>query len=403
MDIYVARQPIFDKKRRIFGYELLFRDGMSNFFPDIDGDTATSKLLSNSFFNTGIEKITGLKLAFINFTQDLLLKKIPLMLPCDKIVVEILEDVEPEDNVVSACSEMVKKGYSIALDDFLYEKKREPLVALANIIKFDFKSTPFSVIEQTMEKLAEYRVQYLAEKVETYEEFRKALKAGFNYFQGYFFSKPEVIKRKDISSSQINLLKIMAEFSKKDYTVQELETIIIRDVALAYKLLRHVNSAYFGIANNISSIKQAIVLLGEKEVRRFFSLMSMAKLADEKPDELIRASIVRARFCELTGELYGPEVNSSELFTLGLFSLIDAILDAPMKNLMENLPLSENIREVLTDQKGDLKDFLSLAVSYETGNWDGVEANARSLGLNNMDIPSRFLEAIKWADNLADL
>ena len=403
MEVYVARQPIFKKNKKIYGYELLFRGGMSNCFPDIDGDTATYKVLSNSFFSIGIEKITGHKMAFINFTQDLLLNRIPLMFPREKVVVEILEDVEPEDDVVKACREISLNGYDIALDDFFYKSKLKPLIALANIIKFDLRLTSFDEIDVYVEKLSKYDVAFLAEKVETHEEFNRALEMGFDFFQGYFFSKPEIIKGRDISSSQMNLLEIMAEANKEDFDFHELEKIIKRDVAISYKLLRYINSSYFKRASDISSIRQAILMLGEKKVRSFISLIAMARLATGKPDELIRTSIIRAKFCELLGEKNDSYVSPSELFTLGLFSLIDAIMDDSMENLMEKLPLSENIKQALVYGKGELIDYLRLAVYYEMGDWEKIPEMAATRGLNEEELPHYYMEALGWADGLTSI
>ena len=399
MEVYVARQPIFNKERNIYGYELLFRGGMTNFFPDIDRDTATSKLLSSSFFTIGIEKITGARLAFVNFTEDLLLHKVPLMFPHEKVVVEILEDVEPKEDVISACREISKKGYGIAMDDFFYQSGLEPLMALANIIKIDFRSTTVEKIAEYVKKLSKYEVKLLAEKVETYEEFQKALEMGFDYFQGYFFSKPEIISGKDISSAQMNLLQVMAEVNKEDIEFQQVEEIISHDVSISYKLLRYINSVYFGITHKVSSIKQAITLLGQNGIKRFLSLIAMARLVSDKPDELIRISIIRARFCELIGKIGSANVNPSELFTLGLFSAIDAILDDSMENIMKKLPLSENIINVLIYKEGDLKDYLRLAICYETGDWGGVSEATEILGLDEEEIPSHFTEALNWADS----
>jgi EAL and modified HD-GYP domain-containing signal transduction protein len=398
MEVYVARQPIFKRDKKISGYELLFRGGMSNLFPDIDGDTATSKVLSSSFLTIGIEKITGLKVAFVNFTQDLLINRVPLMFPRERVVVEVLEDVEPEQDVIKVCREINRRGYEIALDDFFYKSNLDPLISSADIIKFDFRSTSFEEMEQHIKKLSKYGVDLLAEKVETYEEFNRALEMGFNYFQGYFFSKPEVIKGRDISSSNMLLLQVMAEANKQDFRFQALEKIIARDVAITYKLFRYINSTFYRTVTPISSIKQAIVMLGEKGIRRFVSLVAMAKLAADKPDELIRTSIIRARFCELLAEKSPSKVSPSELFILGLFSLIDAILDESMESLMEKLPLSDGIKGALVYDQGELRDYLRLTLSYETGNWQLVSNTAARLGLKEEDLPNCFMDALSWAD-----
>jgi c-di-GMP-related signal transduction protein len=403
MDIYVARQPIFDHEKKIYGYELLFRDSIKNAFPDIDGNTATSKVLANSFFNIGIDKLIGKGLAFINFTRELLIKQVPKLFPSEQLVIEVLEDVEAEDDVVKSCIELSKRGYTIALDDFVYSKGLAPLIAIADIIKFDFQITPPDQIPDIINKLNGHNLILLAEKVETHEEFDKALKMGFRYFQGYFFSKPELFEGKDISPAKFNLLQVMAEVNQPDFEFSKVEEIISRDVSISYKLMRYINSAFFRRVNDISSIKQAIVLLGEKEIKNFLSLITMSKLSDNKPDELIRTSIIRAKFCELMARHVEPCKNTSELFTLGLFSSIDAILDETMENIMSRLPLSQNIKNALVNNTGDLAECLEMAKSYERGDWDRFNELAKNHKVNQEKLPQCFLEAISWADAITAL
>lgn len=403
MDIYVARQPIFDQEKKVFGYELLFRDGINNVFSGIDGDTATSKVLSNSFFNIGIEKLIGKGVAFINFTRELLISQLPQLFPKEQLVIEVLEDVEAEEDVVKSCNELSRKGYSIALDDFFYSKDLKPLIEIANIIKFDFRATPPDEIQDILEKLKEYNIRLLAEKVETGEEFEAALKMGFEYFQGYFFSKPEIIEGKDISPAQFNLLEIMAEVNQPYFEFSRVEQIISRDVSISYKLMRYINSAFYKRVNEISSIKQAIVVLGEKGIRSFLSLIAMTSLANDKPDELVRSSIIRARFCELMHNCTDADVDSSELFTLGLFSSIDAIMNDTMENLMEKLPLSENLKLALVKNEGELVHYLDIAKCYERGDWKGFSRIKDKISLNDQNLPEYFIEAITWADMITSI
>jgi c-di-GMP phosphodiesterase len=400
MDIYVARQPIFDIKKCIFGYELLFRSDMTNFFPEMEGDSATSQLLSNSFFNIGIEKIAGSNLAFINFTQELLLKQLPLMFSQDRLVVEILENVQPDKDVIEACQEIALNGFIIVLDDFFYKPSLEPLIEVADIIKIDIKATPLEEIGDFVKKMTERGVDLLAEKVETHEEYNRALKMGFRYFQGFFFSKPEIVSGKEISTPQMQLLEIMAEVNKENFEFNRLEKMIVRDASISYKLMRLINSAYFKRAKEISSIRQAIVMIGEAGIRRFLSLISMAGLAANKPDELIRVSLIRAKFCELLGNHSGNGVETSELFTLGLFSLIDAIMDDSMENLMSQIPLSGNTKEALISGTGDLNGYLSLVKSYEKGCWEEIEKAANMMGIDQGDLPRQYMESLSWADSM---
>ncbi|MEN6447924.1 MAG: HDOD domain-containing protein, partial [Syntrophaceae bacterium] len=346
MDVYLARQPIFDRNREIFAYELLFRGGMENFFPDIDGDSATSRLLSNTFFNTGLEQITGGKRAFINFTRELIMKRAAMLFPAQLTTVEILENIRPDCEIVDELKELVREGYVLALDDFLYSPELEPFIELADIVKIDFKQSSHQEIMADAAWYLSKDKKLLAEKVETSEEFDLARSLGFTYFQGYFFSKPQLIRKVDIPTLKMNMLNIMAEARKDDFNFGRLESLISRDLGISYKLLRYLNSPYYRRLSEISSIRQAIVMLGEKGINQFLGVIILSELSQDKPDELLKSSVIRARMCENFGTLKGQR-DSSELFTLGLFSHIDAILDNTMEHIMTMLPLSESIKKTL--------------------------------------------------------
>ena len=403
MDAYVARQPIFDKRKKIYAYELLFRDGTANYVPDIDGDLATTTLLSNSFFAIGMDNMTDGKKSFINFTQNLLENKVPLLLPKQSTVIEILEDVKPESSVIEACREISQKGYSIALDDFEYSRSLLPLISFADIIKFDFPMTSREKIQLYVDKLTDKKRTYLAEKVETYEDFKAGLDMGFELFQGYFFCKPEIIHGKQIPGSHLNLMQIIVEINKESFEIKDLEKLISRDMAISYKLLRYINSAFFTKANKISSIHQALVYMGEEEIRRFVSLVAMSNLAKGKPNELIRTSCIRGKFCETLADIIPIQADSSELFTLGMFSLIDAIIDQSMETVMRKLPLSEGIVNALVKQSGELVDILNLAIHYEKGEWDAVSKSASNLGIEEDKLPELYMEACQWSNTVSKI
>ena len=226
---------------------------------------------------------------------------------------------------------------------------------------------------------------------------------GFEYFQGYFFSKPEILKGKSTPPSKLTLLQLMAEANRNDCRFSEIEKAIQRDVAMSYKLMRYINSAYFRRVQEISSIKQAIVLLGEKEIRRFVSFMALANLAEDKPDELIRASIIRAKLCELLGKGGHSQVDEAELFTVGLFSLIDAIMDEHIEDLMEKVPLSTDIKLALVKGEGPLANYLEIARCYETGDWERFRTVVAELGVDDENIPESYMDAVAWAESLAAL
>ena len=398
MDVFVARQPIFDQDRKIYAYELLFRTGMSNAFPGVDGDEATSSLLSSSFFTVGIEQIASGHKAFINFTEDMLVSGVPAMFPPECVVVEVLEDVQPNDAVIGACRDLAAKGYILALDDFVYADNLTPLIELAQIIKVDFRLTPLEEIKEMVVTLRQYPCKLLAEKIETYEEFTLAKDMGFVYFQGYFFSKPEVLKNKDIPTSQLALLQLIVEVNRAEFEVPDIEKLVNQDISISFKLLKYLNSAYYSLPQPITSIRQAIAFLGERGTRLFVSLIATSKLSEQKPDELIRTSCIRARFLESVSR--EKNLDSSDFFMLGLFSLLDAILDSSMESLMQKLPLSPAITEALAYKKGGLFPYLQLIEFYGAGEWDKLDAAMEQLNFDEHKIMDFYLDAVLWADNL---
>jgi EAL and modified HD-GYP domain-containing signal transduction protein len=395
--VSIARQPIFTAQKKLFAYELLFRQTLGLNLGELSGDRATTSLLSTAFLTEGIEKVAGNKPCFINFTKNLLVKEIANFFPKNIIIVEILEDVPASTDVMAACIKLSQLGYLIALDDFVFKKDLIPLIELANIIKIDYRISTTDEIERMLYRLARYDIKYLAEKVETHEEFEHARKLGFHYFQGYFFAKPESIRMKEVSSIKTSKLRLLAEINKKDTSMENLEKIIEGDVAIAYKLLRYINSAYYYLLSEVTSIRQAIVYLGEREIRRFVILVVISELAAEKPNELLRLSLVRAKFCELLAAACHFAADASELFLLGLFSMIDAILDTPMKQAMEKLPLADPVKEALTLQEGPYVPFLQAIISYEQGRSKECLQALKTLKVNSHEVYDMYLAALNFS------
>jgi EAL and modified HD-GYP domain-containing signal transduction protein len=325
-------------------------------------------------------------------------KKVPLLLPKETTVIEILEDVKPGPVLLDACAQMVADGYTIALDDFEYMPELDPLIAMANIIKFDFRLTPKEVIDADLKQLSRNNLCMLAEKVETHDEFKVAQKMGFELFQGYFFCKPEIIQGREIQGFQLNLMMIMAQINSDTFSCAELEKLISRDMGISYKLFKYLNSAFFARASKVSSVKQALIFLGEKEIRRFVSLIALSRLAEGKPNELIRAACIRGKFCELMGTSTHEKTSPAEMFTLGMFSLIDAVIDQPMEKILDQLPLSNQIKRALVDAKGRLAGYIELVRLYETGQWDKVARLSQALNLDAKTVPALYLQACKWSD-----
>jgi c-di-GMP-related signal transduction protein len=399
MDVFVARQPIFTRQKKLFGYELLFRSGMSNAFPDLDGDVATSNLLSSSFFSVGIDRIAGGRKSFINFTEALLLRGTPSLFPQEMIMVEILEDIKPSAEVIGACRLLKNQGYTLALDDFVFDDSFVELLPLIDIVKIDFQRTPVAEIHSLLRLLQPYSCRLLAEKLEDYDGFNRALDLGFSLFQGYFFSRPEVLKNKDIPQDKLTVLRLISEINRSEFDVSALEKLISRDVAISYKLLKYLNSAYFSRLAPIKSIRQAVAFLGERGVKLFVSLIATSQLAENKPDELVRLAIIRARFLEQLG--LHLKADSGEFFLLGLFSLIDAMLDNSMEYLVTRLPVSKAIRQALVERSGPLAGPLRLVESYERADWRTVEYWREHFMLDEQQVVSMHLDGIGWADSYA--
>lgn len=401
MDICIARQPIFSLHKKIFAYELLFR-GEDGKCPDrVTGDRATTSLLSSTFLTEGIERITGSKPCFVNFTEKLLLQKVAAAFPQTRLVVEILEDVEPTSQIVSACLELKEQGYMLALDDFLYHPRFDPLLEIADIVKVDFVQSPVDSLHKMMRQLGRFdHLKLLAEKVETYEEFEKAAKLGFHYFQGYFFSKPETICLQELSSVKVNLLRLLAEVTQKKTTIARVEAIVSADVALTYKLLRYLNSAHFYLLEKVESVARAIAFLGAKRFRQFVLLALISELATEKPEELVRLAVIRAKFCELlVVEVKGKKV-ADELFLVGLFSLIDAMLDKTMQSLMEQMPLSDEVKSALVSRTGPYSAVLEGVEQYEQGEAQKCLAFLREAGVSESLPGPLYVASVKYGDEL---
>ena len=397
MDLFIARQPIFTAKQAVYAYELLFRSGPANVFPDVDHNHASARVIADSLFNLGLQTLTGGKLAFINMTRDLLLGDYAVLLPRDEIVIEVLETVTPDAKVVEACRRLKATGYMIALDDFVGKAEMAPLIALADIIKVDFLATRKAERLALVKRYAPRGVRLLAEKVETQEAFREAADLGYTYFQGYFFAKPAVMQATAAPEFRLTYLTLLQETVKPDLDFRRIAAVIGRDVTLSYKLLRFINSAFFGLRRSIASIPEALALLGEREVKRWASLLGLACLGANKPAELVVEAALRARFCEGMAPAAGLVHYTEELFLLGLFSLIDAILDRPLENLLQELPIPSMVKATLLGEASPLKDVYDCVLAYVAGDWASLSIQMDRLQLDEEEVPRRYREAVAWA------
>lgn len=400
MYCYLARQPILDADKKLYGYELLFRDGVDNCFPNINADEATSKLITEHHLLMGVEKITGGVKAFINFSADTLIHHFPTSIDPSSMIIEVLETVPISTELLAACRELHRMGYKLALDDHDFDPKWDIFLPYVSVIKVDVRQFNILQISKYVSRIGHHAVTLLAEKVETAEEFTKLKQLGFTLFQGYFFARPEMLKHKKIPSSKLNLLMLIAESSKVNLDFAQLSAVVERDLGLSYKLLRFVNSASFAREKAIGSLKHAMIYMGEAELKKFIALLALANLSEGGPNELLNMSIVRGRFCDRLAALRGDPENPPAAFLAGLFSLVDALLEQPLMNLLDDLPILPEIKEALLDGKGNLGAYLRLTKAYEFGDWDLQNQLCTELFGKEMDLHNEYLSCIDWAHGL---
>lgn len=399
MSVFVARQAIFNRSKKVVAYELLFRDSPKNYFPDIAEGQATARLIMENQLNLGTRHITSGKKALINIGPESLKLDLCAFLPCQDVVIELLETIEPTDDNYELCRGLFHSNYKLALDDFVYKPQWDRFLKLVKLIKFDIAITPLSEIQPIVTKLqAHKQIKILAEKIETQEDYELALDMGFDYFQGYFFAKPTMIKQNDVDYNCGLVVAIYAEIMKQSPDIKTIASLFELDAALAYKLLRLINSGVFPIQSQISSLKQALVYLGHERLKKFVSLIVTAHTTGKKPAELMQVCVVRARFCELVAKKVNKS-QSGEAFLTGLFSLLDAILDQPMSLLVEKLPFPDEIKTALLGDKNTLYYILNVVKAYETGSWWALEQAVLLLNIDSAILPPLYQQSVDWADS----
>jgi len=401
MEIFVARQPIFDRKERVFAYELLYRQGTQNYYNGMDGDQATLDVITNSFLTIGMKTLTGGRRAFINFTTNLLKNQTAYLLPSNLVVIEILENIEPNSDIILACQKLKKAGYLMALDDFVFEEKFRPLIDLADIIKIDFSITKGNNRTDIVKHLSSPKLKFLAEKVETREDFNQALHAGYSFFQGYFFSKPIVVVGKNISPAKVNGLRLMKAINNPEADFGEIENIIKEDVSLSYNLLKVINSAAFGLKMKINSVKQAIALLGLSNIRKWSSIVTLQTMGEDKSNELTVNSLVRAAFGEALAHRTELKEEASNVFLMGMFSLMDAFLDRPLAEVLDELPLTGDIKRALLGVNNRFSPIYNLILAYEKADWSILMRCIQRVGLDESEITTLYFQALSTANQLA--
>jgi EAL and modified HD-GYP domain-containing signal transduction protein len=390
---HLARQPILDRDQNTHGYELLFRSGPDNFFCASDPDAATCHTIDFSllFDNAAL---TGGRAAFINCTRNILLRDIITLLPRDRVVVEVLESVLADEETLAACDRLRRAGYIIALDDYVPTPNTLRLLPFADIVKVDFLATDAARQASIASDMRRRGIRLLAEKVETREQFHFAQSLGFHYFQGYFFCKPEPLTMQDIPCSKLAYVQVMSLSNREFFDVDKLEQAILREPSLCYRLLRYLNSAAFGLFP-IRSIRHALSLLGQREIRKWVSIAVAVSLSGDGSGELIRSALVRARFCELLASLCREDCSGA--FIVGIMSLMDAILNRPMEIVIAQLPLTADCKKALRGEANPLGKLLRVANFCERGEWEQISTFACESGLPEATILDIHRDASRWA------
>ena len=390
---FVARQPILTREQKVFGYELLFRDGVENVFRSSDPEAAARSTLDSTLL-MGFDVLCDGHKAFINCTRDLLLKDGITLLPAEQTVVEILEQIEPDDLVVAACLRLKSGGYTIALDDFVANDPREPLAPLVDILKVDFERTNRTEQIALVKQYAPSGSRMLAEKVETQDQFAAAQEMGYVYFQGYFFRRPEVLRAREIPTNQMNYLRLLAAVSKDEMDLREVEQIIKTEASILYRLLRYLNSPIFGMRNEIHSIRHGLAILGEREIRRWIRLVTLVSAGEQKSSDLVLSALVRARFCELVASKI-PRTQS-DLFLVGMVSMMDAILEIPMEEILDKIALDKDTKSVLSGTGGRLQPVYQLMLAQEAGKWQAAKESAERLHITESETGEMWWQAMQW-------
>jgi len=398
MQVFVARQPIFDTRKRVVAYELLFRAGLENAFPrGTDPDMASAKVIDHALSAFDFGGLTQGKKAYVNVTRRVLCEGLYSVLPPKHTVIELLETVTADDETLAAVKAARRAGYEIALDDFVDRPGVEPFVNMAQVLKIDFLVTPADERKRLRDQARKRRLTLLAEKVENAAEFENAEQLGYTLFQGYFFQRPEIIAREDIPPAKLTYVRFLRELQNPALDYDALETIIKQDLSLSVKLLKLLNSAAFGWKSRVTSLKHALVLLGERPFRKWASLIAVVGLTDDRPPELALISLTRARFCERLCPLARLGGSELDAFLAGLLSALDAMMGRPLPELLKEVAVSPEIDAALLRQDTPLGKVRALAVAYEAAAWDDVGILAAALGVPERALPALADEARAWA------
>jgi c-di-GMP-related signal transduction protein len=403
-DVFVARQPIFQRDLQVYGYELLYRGNMENSFDGTPDDIATARVIANAFLAIGAEKMLNGKPAFLNFNSSLLTLEYAALVPMQSAIVEILERVEPTEEVLNCCRELKSKGYRLALDDSIDVASIEPWLDLVDIVKVDFLKSDERTRDKILARCKKRNIHVLAEKLETKQDFEQAAALGYEYYQGYFFARPTIVRGRAIPDAKLMLLQLLREVSQPEVDFDRVEKHMQRNVSLVYKLLRYVNSAAFGWRSKINSVRHAMGLLGESELRKWLCLLLVGALGQDTVPEVVVHSLVRARFAELVAPMIDLESRKASAFLLGLLSNLDSLLNCTMTEAISELNLDDELANALLGRSSDhdiFSELRDLMEAYEATDSARISGIAHEFHLSATDLTKAYVQAVEWADSVA--
>lgn len=400
LNAYLARQPIVDGRHQLVAYELLFRDAPHATAARIeDAAAAGIDVISNTLCNMGTDWLLKGKLAFINMDTQLLMSDFSALLPTDKVVLEVLETVDVTPEVIDRLKSFKQAGFRIALDDYVYTPERADLLPLADYLKLDVLSHPADSILTTVKAARKHGIKLLAEKVEKREQFEQYKKLGFEYFQGYYFARPENLTTRVVNPTQATVIQLM-DLVRQEADVKRIEDGFKRDVALTFKLLRYINSAAFGLSCEIQSIRHAVSILGYRPLNKWLTLLLATASPSPMAPVLSRTAVTRGRLCELLGAHHLSKSEQDNLFITGVFSLLDALLETPMEQVLERIALPESVADALLTRSGLYGPILALTEACESGEAERIESLAEALFLSPEQVNGAHLKALAWVEQL---
>ncbi len=396
--IHVARQPLFDTHSNVMGYELLFRNSAENRFSATDHEVASGLMIEQSAAAFGFDRLVSDRMAFVNVSRGALLNGYHRILPPGRTVIELLESITADPEVVAACRQMKADGYQLALDDFTNSPEVRPLLEFADIVKVDFRQSTHACEARFVRELRQHGVKLLAEKIETRDEQRRAAEAGYDYFQGYYYCKPEMIQAQDVPPSKLNQLRFLAEVNRDDISFEKLEDIFRQDVGLTMRLLRYLNSAAFGWRHEVPTLGHALSLMGAQPLRKWATMMGLLQLNDGGPPELAVTALARARFAEHIGPAAGVEKQDNELFLTGMLSVVDAMVGRPAREVLSQMAVHPSVTSAVVEGGNELGSVLRMVTAYERGDWKSVEDDPSVRGMSPQALNDAYVDSLQWAE-----